>query len=60
MHRAAMWRVHPGEWSSTRCRVGDDSALIRRVETVRRGVRPLFGTLRCKLGAVRVEMLMVA
>ena len=54
MHRAVMLRVRPGEWSSTRCRVDDDSKLVRRVETVHRGVRPL------KLGAVRVEMLMVA
>jgi hypothetical protein len=30
------------------------------VETVRRGVHPLFGTLRCKLGAVRLELLLVA
>ena len=49
-----------GEWSSTRCRVGDDSALVRRVETVRRRVRPLLGTLRCKLGAARVERLLEA
>jgi hypothetical protein len=54
-----MWRVRPVEWSSTRYRVGDDSVLVRRVETVHCGVRPLLGTLRCKLGAVRVEMLIV-
>jgi len=60
MHRAVMLRVRPGGWSLTRCRVVDDSKLVRRLETVRRGVRPLLGTLRCKLGAVRVEMLMAA
>ena len=43
-----------------RCGEYDDSKLVRRVETVHRGVRPLLGTPRCKLGAVRVEMLMVA
>ncbi len=60
MHRAVMLRVRPGEWSSTRCRVVDDSKLVRRVETVHRGVRPLLGTPRCKLGAVRLELLLVA
>jgi hypothetical protein len=55
-----MLRVRPGEWSSTRCRVDDDSALVRRVGTVRRVVRPLFGTLRFKSGAVRLELLLVA
>ncbi len=59
MRRAVMLRVRPGEWSSTRCRVVNDSKLVRRVG-VRRGVRPLLGTLRCKLGAARVAMLMVA
>ena len=38
----------------------DDSALVRRVETVRRGVHPLLGTLRCRLGAVRLEQLLLA
>ena len=60
MHRAVMLRVRPVEWFPTHCRVVDDSMLARRVETVRRGVLPLLDTLRCKLGAVRVEMLMVS
>ena len=38
----------------------DDSVLVRRVGTVRRVVRLLLGMLQRKLGAVRVEMLMVA
>jgi hypothetical protein len=56
-----MLRVRPEEWSSVRCRVvNDDSAQFRRVETVRRGVRPLPGTLRCKPGAVRLGQLLLA
>jgi hypothetical protein len=34
--------------------------VVRHMEIVRRGVRPLFGTLRYKLGAVRLELLLVA
>ena len=60
MHRDVMLRVRPVEWSSTHCRVVDDLMLASRVETVRRGASPLLGTLRCKLGAVRVKMMMVA
>ena len=51
MHRAATLRVRSEEKSSARRRVDGDSTLIRLVETVRRGVRPLLGTLRYKLGA---------
>jgi hypothetical protein len=40
--------------------VVDDSVLVRRVEIVRRGLHPLSGTLRYKLGAVRLELLLVA
>ena len=34
----------------------DGLTLVNRVETVHRGVHPLFGTLRCKPGAVRLEL----
>ena len=60
MHRAATLRVRSEEKSSARRRVDGDSTLIRLVETVRRGVRPLLGTLQCKLGAVRLGLLLVA
>ena len=55
-----MLRVRLEGWSSVRCRVVGGLALVRRVETMRRGVRPLLGTLRYKLGAVRVPLLMLA
>jgi hypothetical protein len=60
MHLVAMSKVRPVEWSLVRCRVVDGLALVRRVETVRCGVRPLFSTLRCKLGAVRLAQLLLA
>ena len=55
-----MLRVRLEEWSSVRCRVGDGSALVLRVGTVRLGVRPLLGKLRCMLVAVRLVLLMLA
>ena len=42
------------------CRVVDGLALVRHGETMRRGVRPLLGTLRYKPGAARLARLLLA
>ena len=55
-----MLRVRLEGWSSVRCQVVGGLALVRRVETMRRGVRPLLGTLRYKPEAVRLARLMLA